>query len=228
MSVRGFSETLTVPIQKSFYLLRGRIFSRRKDSDLTQQLAQAEHEITSLKAQITTLRQENQAMRRLLDAPLPSSWQFLPAKVIGEEHGVLRVDKGSVDEVEGMLTVVVDGVFVGRVIKVNQTTSLVQTFKNSDFKLSVIVKPEKGEGILGKGLLIFHEGQLFLDKVLQEEKIQAGDFVLTSGEEGLAASVPIGKITKVTSEKGGIYKRGEIEPFLKEKYLETVFLIKVR
>jgi len=227
--VKRVAEGASLPVQKSFYSFRLRLFSPQEDEvDLSQQLEQAIHEVASLKAQIATLRQENLAMRRLLDAPLPSSWQFLPAKVLGEEAGVLKIDKGRLDELEKMPTVVVDGVFVGKVAKIGEAYSLVQTPKASGFRLQAVVRQEEKEGILGRGLLVSSEGKIFLDKVLQEEAIREGDIVLTSGESGLAPNVPIGKIIKVVFEKGGIYKRAEVEPFFKEKFLETVFLVRLR
>lgn len=227
--IRGVAETLSLPVQKSFYSLRLRFFSTPKDeSDLSQQLEQKKREIASLKAQISSLSQENQAMRRLLSAPLPSSWQFLPAKVIGEEAGVLRINKGRSDGLEKMLTVVIDGVFVGKVSKIGEAFSLVQTPKAAGFKIQAVAREEGKEGILARGLLVFREGKIFLDKVLQEEEIREGDMVLTSGEAGLAPNIPIGKIIKVTTERGGVYKKAEVEPFFEAKAAEVVFLVKIR
>lgn len=227
--VKRVAESASLPVQKSFYSFRLRFFSPQKDeTDLSLQLEQAKHEITSLKAQVSSLKEENQAMRRLLSAPLPSSWQFLPAKVVGEEGGILKIDKGQIDEVGKMPTVVVDGVFVGRVSRVSEVFSLVETPKASGFKIQAVARQEGKEGILARGLLVSSEGKIFLDKVLQEEEIREGDMVLTSGEGGLAPDIPIGKIVKVILAKGGIYKKGEVEPFFKEKALEVVFLVKVR
>lgn len=221
-------ESFASPIQRSFYSIRIKSSAGREPTDLAQKLAEAEHEIAFLKAQTISLQEENEAMRRLLGAPLPSSWQFLPAKVIGEENGLLKIDKGRSDGIEKMPTVVVDGVFVGRLLRVSEVFSLVQTLKNPDLKLAVFAKPEKGEGVVARGLLTFREGQLFLEKILIEEEVRSGDLVLTTGEEGLAPNVPIGVVTEVATEKGGLYKKAVAKPFFERNYPETVFLIKVK
>jgi len=129
---------------------------------------------------------------------------------------------------EEMLTVVVDGVFVGRISFVSEASSQVVTLFGPGLKIQTVVRQEGQEGVLARGLLSFNGNTLYLTKVLQEEEIRAGDWVFTSGEDGLAPNVPIGKIVNVFFEKGRVYKKAEVEPFFKKEPLEVVFLVRVK
>lgn len=223
---RRVGESATLPIQKKFFDFRIKVSSVNAPAKISEQkIEQLEREILSLKSEMVVLKEENQAIRRLLDAPLPGSWQFLPAKVIGEVAGVLKIDKDRRDEVEKMPIAVIDGVFVGKLIKVGEGFSLIQTPRSSGFKIQVISRHPEKEGILARGILVSTGKEIFLDRVLQDEEINEGDLVFTEGE-GLVANIPVGKITKVITEKGEIYQKAVVEIFLKNFLLPTIFLVK--
>src|SRR4030042_3385869 len=59
---------------------------------LEEKVALLEAENLSLKAEIEKKDSENQAMRKLLGAPLPAKWQFVVARVMGQGGQIITLD----------------------------------------------------------------------------------------------------------------------------------------
>ena len=74
--------------------------------------------------------------------------------------------------------------------------------------------------------MIGENERLILTGVLQKEKIDVGELVITSGEdEVFPPNLLIGKIKKIEKEERQPYQKAEVEPLIDYDKLETVFLI---
>lgn len=196
-------------------------------------------------SQLLTCLEENEAMRRLLGAPLPPQWKFLPAKVVGVS-GKMRIDKGRRDGVEEGMMVVSENILVGKIVSLEETSALVQLPIDPNSKIPVVVKKPasaKGPrlssaespsaGVQARGLLLAQSGgKLILDRILQSEDIRAGDLVLTAGESDLPAGeagwlsdLLIGQIEEVLGREAEVYKQARVSPLLDYQSLRIVFLV---
>ncbi|MBL7159641.1 rod shape-determining protein MreC [Candidatus Microgenomates bacterium] len=212
------------PIRASIYSLLKRpteFFEglREKDEEVKKaKKVGRELEVCQYESQV--LEKENEDMRRLLQAPLPKNWAFLPAKILGRKR-YLIIDKGTNDKVEEGMTIVFENFLVGRVIKVEPTSSLVILPTDSESKISV--KTENR----ARGLLEGRFGtKIFLTKVLQRETLEIGDLVVTSGEEGYLSDLLIGRVKTQAQESEKPFKEVEVEAELDYSALTTVFLVR--
>lgn len=188
-----------------------------------------EQENALLRIEAEVLKRENEEARRLLQAPLPPEWQFLPTQVLGEKEGILQIGIGLKDKVEEGDVVVIGGqekkrggILIGRVIKVDVFISLVETPKASGAKISAKILPTSEKGIVG----YLPEKGLVLDKVLQKASLEKEQMVVTSGEEGYPPNLLIGTIKEVEKNEVEVYQKAILEPLIDYQSLEIVFVVK--
>lgn len=237
--VRGVLEAPVLAIQKSLAGTDpgrglGAFFVSRRVAE--ERITELEGELDRLavdQAQLNICEEENREARRLLAAPLPPSWQFLPATVVGW-NGPLRLDKGRADGASAGMMVVSANLLVGRIASAEEKSCLVETLADPAVRLPVVVKrPLEGgaealqaaAGVRAKGLLVFDSEDLVVREILQEEDVAGGDLVLTSGEAGWLADLVIGRVTAVSGREAELYKEATVVPFVKVNDLRKVFIV---
>jgi rod shape-determining protein MreC len=212
--IKGGLEKIYIPFGNNLYQP-----SANPKPDLESQ-----QKIIKLESEIINLKKENSDLRRLLGAPLPSKWHFLPAQIIGNDNGILLIDKGQRDGVNVNQAVIFNDFMVGKIIETGENISRLQTPNNSNFKLAVIVKSQNNENLSARGLLLVKGGRLILDQVLIEEKIVVGDIVMSALDRNIPADIPIGTITNI-SQPSAVFQKAEVEPMVISSQLKNVFLI---
>ena len=150
--------------------------------------------------------------------------QTLPAQVIsttGSEfsRGIF-IDKGARDGIKADMPVITADGIVGKVFRVYPASSLVLEINDSSSGAGVILEKSRLQGIL-KGS---PTGQTYLANIMADEKIEAGERLLTSGGDrvypkGLAA----GTVTRVNP--AGTFLNVEVRPSAQLNRLEEVLVI---
>lgn len=177
-------------------------------------------ELEACQYDLQSLKKENEDLRRLVQAPLPKEWAFLPAKVLAKKR-YLTIDKGENDGVKKGMTVVFENFLVGKIVQVNPLSSLVILPFDSESKIAV--KTETGV----RGLLEGRFGtKIFLTQVLSGENLAVGQMVVTSGEGEYLSDLLIGKINFEPEESQEPFQETEVEPGLDYGSLTTVFLVR--
>ncbi len=193
----------------------------RTDPQKIAELESELRELSTLKVKDQALEEENKALRRQLEAPLPASMQFLPAKTLGKTR-YLTIDKGEDDGVKVGMMVIAENVLVGKIISLTPRTSEVLLPVDPDSKISVKnLKTQThglAEGEFGTSIL--------LDKVLQADSLETGDLVATSGEDDYTRDLLIGKLGKIEKREVEPFQRAEITPLIDYGRLINVFVIK--
>ena len=218
-STRGVADNFLIPIQRSIY---------QKKIEKISRLEEENRKLLGLVNQLERCGKENNDMRRLLNAPLPSNWKFIPARIIGFDEGELLIDKGSEDKLETTTIAVYDNIYVGRIVRLGENFSKIATVFSPNVKILVAVKNPVESDYTARGLLTSYNGKIRLQKVLLEEKIQRGDLILTSLEGGMPPDLPIGKITKINKKDSDIFQEAEVEPLISYQNIDNVFLINFR
>lgn len=230
-AVRGLVERPILAIEERLHILKlssfeafkPLSFSQKKEEELMRLEGQV-RQLSAASAQLSACLEENEAMRRLLRAPLPPEWKFLPAVVVGVSEK-MRIDKGKKAGVSEGAMVVFENVLVGKVIRVGEYDSLVQLPTDPSSKIPSLVRRPGEKGIRARGLLIGQFGGLLLDRVLQEEDVGRGDQILTLGEEGWLPDLVIGQIEEVLPEADGLYQKARASSLVDYKNLRTVFVV---
>src|SRR5207248_1625694 len=203
--VRLWAAAIVTPIEKGFvalqhsasetwheyFYLRG---VRRENADLKQQLDQ-------LRIEQVRLREDaNQAHR--LQSLLLFKEQFvsqtLAAQVIGssgsDQSRLLYLDKGSGDGIKPDMAVVTPDGVVGKVIRADHGTSTVLLINDQLSGVGAMLEKSRLQGIV-RGT---PSGALLLRNIMNDEKVEVGDLVLSSGGDRVfPKGMPIGRIKSV-------------------------------
>ena len=217
-------EILTNPVKQAVYNFSKQFNKKDIDSNYILQGKSdfLEMENTDLKVKIKSLEQENTAMKKLLGAPLPVSWKFIPVKVLSVSNGIMAINQGSDAGIKEGMVVIFENVLIGKIIKVNPRLSkiMLPVYKDNEIKAKVLETSNKGIVKSGAG------ETLILAEVLQEIKLLKDQTVITSGEEEVfPADLIIGKINNIEKDETAVYQKAILEPLVDYKSLDNVFVI---
>lgn len=175
--------------------------------------------------QLSSCLEENQHLKKLLGVPLPSSWRFMEARVVGLTEK-MRLNRGQQDEVREGMMVVSENILVGKVTEVGSSISQVQLPIDPEAKIPVVIKRSHPGGVQARGLLTGQfSGELILDQVQQNEDIQTGDLVVTSGEGDWLPELLIGQVDEVFPKTAEVFQQARVKPLIDYQKLRIVFIV---
>ncbi|MGE5620178.1 MAG: rod shape-determining protein MreC [Sphingomonadaceae bacterium] len=199
---------------------------------LRSTVAQQREEIDRLNFELVRMReleQENEDLRRMLDfKQAHPKLQLLPVRQLGTDAtGILNtiiIDKGSNDGIREDTAIITWRGLAGRVIQVEPTTAhvLLVTDVSSSVAARVQDPVSRASGIVGGR----KEGGLIMRHILQQELIQSGDLVITSGVGGsLPEGLPIGKVVRVQKRNIEMFQEAILEPAVDTSKLERIYAV---
>jgi rod shape-determining protein MreC len=171
-------------------------------------------------SKVDQLQLENEQLRQLLQAPIPKQWQLQPAVILGQTHGQLVIKAGKNVGVKTGMTVVAKEVYVGQIVQVSETTSLVLLTADSKSRVAAKISNKNLNG-----LVVNQNGKLILDQVLPGSSINPGEIVVTAGTDGVAPLLTIGRIDQVITQTTDVYKQVSIIPAVDVSQLQSVGVI---
>lgn len=176
-------------------------------------------ENNDLTFQLQLLQEENTALRKQLDAPLPASFQYIPAQILGISR-YMEISVGENAGVKPGMTVVDGANLIGKIVSTARLRSRVMLLNDPD----ISIPAKTSRGVIGR--VIGQSSQaIILDKVLQKDSLFLNDQVVTTGEENLPPNLILGKIVHITANDTDPYKQAKIEPVINLQSLKTVFVI---
>jgi cell shape-determining protein MreC len=192
-------------------------------SNLVKELEEERARLVSRLVKLDSCQEELRASRRLLGAPLPDNWQFLPVKIFKTQEAYF-IDAGRQAGVKEGLPLLWENVYLGKVVEVKEQVARVELAVEKGSKTAVKIRSEKGVG--AKGILYGQGGiQAEVGRILIQEEVNQGDTVITAGEIEVPPDLAIGQIQKVIQEKNEIYQKAEVTMLVDPEKLETVFLL---
>jgi len=131
---------------------------------------------------------------------------------VGSRHGVEQGDP----------VVGAGAGLVGRVAEVGPRTSKVQLLTDSDSSVAVLLQTSRVTGlVVGQP-----DGTLRVKYIPQDEEIEVGDIVLTSGLGGvMPKGLVVGEVTEVQGEDYELHQEAIVEPAVDFRRLELVLVI---
>ena len=212
-----FEKTLVIPTKQKVY-----DWQRFLKKDLQGCQLENEKQTAELKAKIASLTEENLAQKRLLSAPLPKDWQFLPVKVIEVKEETLTLGQGKQDGVREGMVALFGETYLGKVTVVSEKLSQIRL--PSFFEEKLLVRFVSGEAEVGKGLSIGRgQGRMRVEQILVAEGITKGNLVTThiGGKDLL-----VGEVEEVIEKKGEVFKSALVKRFYNPEELDTIFLVR--
>ena len=156
---------------------------------------QVSGEMAALEAAVFNLEQENARLRVLLGAPLAAGWEFLPAPAVDIKADILTLGVGKATGVkEGTVVMayqkesINNGVILGRVFEVWGSQSKVRLLSSPELSVKAITRSGASGVVTGDGQMVW------LNQVVQADKLAVGDLILTTGGDGWLPGVVIGRM----------------------------------
>lgn len=216
---KGFLDFVKRPVEKLTNSVKWVAWQKQTElGDYGEETEALLRELAALQIENQNLKEENQACRRLLQAPLPPSFHFLPAKVLSFQENRFLIDKGQDNEVKEGQVVVLENVILGIVTLVNPQNAWVKTPSALEIKARTF--KTRAPGVVKE-----KSGHLFLSEVLQKEVLEIDDLVITFGQEEIPRDLVIAKIKEIKKQAAEVYQEAELEPLVDYGKLEVVFIV---
>ncbi|HID88149.1 MAG TPA: rod shape-determining protein MreC [Anaerolineales bacterium] len=217
----------------------------REVRELQAQVEELQQQVEALSIENVRL-QEFQAevvqLRSLLNFVAENpSWTYLGADVVGraacayapcgevigdEPNPYLRylsVNVGSQEGVDvGMPVLTGGGVLIGRAAEVGPHTTKVQLLTDTGSAVAAMLQQSRATGlVVGRP-----DGTLRMLYIPQEEEVQVGDVVLTSGLAGtLPRGLVVGQVVSVEQKDIALFQEAVIRPAVDYREVELVLVI---
>src|SRR6185437_10861339 len=230
--IRVWTITAVTPVERGFVAVQQGISNAWHNyfylRGVRAQNRQLQDEIEQLRLQQVRLAEDAGQARRL-QRLLGFKEQFiaktLPAQVIGSSGSdmsrVVYIDKGEGDGVrQDMAVITADGV-VGKILRVFPISSQVLLINDPSSGVGAILEKSRLQGVI-KGT---PNGELVLEKMMSDERVEAGDQLLTSGGDQIfPKGLAIGVVKKVSPGKD-VFLNVQVKPAAELSRLEEVLVI---
>lgn len=196
---------------------------RQENIDLVAENAELQTQVIGLQQQVN----EVEILSALLDfARAQPANDYQAAAVIGRDPSpfiqYVIINRGSDDGLRRGMPVVSAQGLVGRIAAVTANAARVQLITDPSSKINVLIGGEKIDGVLSGTIT----SNLFIDLIPQDETIEPGELVLTSGIGGnYPANILVGQIASVRGEATDLFQQAPLEPVTNFDQLEIVLVI---
>jgi len=188
--IRVWTVTAFTPIEKMFvstgHFFRNGWHNYADLRDVRKQNRELQDEVDRLRMEQVRLKQDADQARRLqalLDFKEKFIAKTVAAQVIAtsgtEQSRLITIDKGSNDHIKVDMAVITPDGIVGKVKEVFPSSSQVLLINDHDSGAGVILESSRLHGIL-KGTSL---GELQITYIMSDEKVEAGERVITSGDD---------------------------------------------
>jgi len=221
--VQGKISSFFSPITGFFSSVSEYIGLRQKYLDLEEENAS----LLESYAESTSIKIENDALRKLLDLDIREDNDTVAVKVIGfysnRWQSEVIINAGTSNGVlEGMGVVGTNGL-CGIVISAGNKSSSIRLLADSQISLGARILSSRKLGLIEGS----QDGTIYLHYISTDEQVYKGDIIVTS-EYGqyLPPDILIGRVQEVSRISGSPYLEIVVEPFEDFKDLEYLMVIK--
>ncbi|EKE22030.1 MAG: hypothetical protein ACD_7C00077G0009 [uncultured bacterium] len=233
--VRGFFMGVTLPVQK--FLSAGAakthsfgqaIYSIGKIKKENKYLMEENLKLRAQNAKFADIMKENEDLRNQLKISSREEFDLEPARIIGKDiynnDSWILIDKGRKNGIEkGMSVIVADGILVGKIKEVFDSTARVVFITEKLMNINVETVETGAVGIAkgdyGLGLI--------MDLVLQTDSLKIGDRVITSDiSQDVPRGLLVGEIREINSAQNDLFQKAVISLPVDFFKLRFVFVIK--
>ena len=233
---RGIANSVLSPIQSFFRFFYNPVSDFISEASnlgrSADRIAELEQKNSALEEQLSRLkvaRRELDQLKGVLDLAGAGRYEVVAARVIaaGSAAGFSRtieLDVGKRDGVTADMTVIAGAGLVGRVISVNESSSIALLLDDETFKAGIRME---GSGILG---VISGTGNTELSLTLFDSSstLEVGDRMVARGSSSsrpFVPGVPVGTVITVDQSSGTLTKTALVRPFVNLNALEVVAVV---
>jgi len=180
------------------------------------------------------IRKENQRLKEQLDFSVSLDEKNIPAQIIARDldnaYAYITINKGAVNGIKKNMPVVAfqngNQGLVGKVVSVGSFTSQIMPIYNLNNMVSVRVQNTRDLGLVnGMGSQDNPLEMQYIRKRVADQ-LRYGDIIVTSGEnDNYMRDIPVGTISKISSEAYSSTLDIELTPIIDFARLETVIVV---
>lgn len=193
-------------------------------------ISQREQELINEIASLLMLREENEALRKIIDFTKSNSHTYTAASVISYDPFVptfAYLDVGSTHGVEvGQPVVAGEGILIGKIYSVTDATSKVELVISNSSRISAeALQHEKSY----QGLLRGHlDTALLLEYIDHDSDLKPGDLIVTSGNEPkIPAGLVIGEVREQASSDSDLFNDVYVNSLYDLRSLRMVMIMDI-
>ena len=155
-------------------------------------------------------------------APMTTQSAHIIGRNVSNWYRAIVIDKGASDGIHEEMGVITDAGVVGRVVRVNPTTSVVLLLSDPNVAITGMIQTTREEGII-QGT---PQGNIHMKYLPPLSSVQVGDAVVTSGlTDDFPRGLYIGQIQQVTKAPTDLFQSGAVTPIVDFSKLEGVLVI---
>lgn len=213
-----------------FVVVQDMLTAPRDVASLRERNSELEAEVAELQAQVIQLQQqvgETEILAALVDFSRANPENtYLAAAVIGKDpspflHYVI-INRGSNDGIQRGMPVVTNQGLIGRIDAVIADAARVQLITDPASNVNVRLQNAETEASLVGSIT----GDLSLQLIPQDVKIEGGDLVLTSGlGGGYPPDLIVGQVVNVRSRESDLFQEATVQPVVDLDRLQIVLII---
>lgn len=237
-AAESFIGNVLSPLFKNVYsfssYLRSGYNLKTDRRDLAKSIKILKEEVAGLtveNARLKAAENENKILREYLNFSVKNNSSLVLANIISRSGlNLLKldqpviIDKGARDGLEeGMAVLDSQGVVVGKVTSVKDGFSEICLINSETCKFAAAVSGgNKTSGVAGGELGL----TVKMNFIPQTENIKEGDIIVTSGlEEGVPASLVIGKVSRISKESNELWQNATLESLADVENLTIVSIL---
>lgn len=199
-------------------------------SELTkenEELSKRIYDLLAQESKITSLEEENNELRQMLDFRMRTDYKTVVVKVLSRTPAILGqglvIDRGLGDGIrENQAAISAEGVLIGKVSKVEPGRSFIVLTSDPKSKVAGVSAKTRIEGIISgvKGI------SLSYDFVSYAAALQKGELILTSGlEDDIPPGILIGQVREVSPDEQGLFLKVDVSPAFDKLRLYFISII---
>ncbi|HEX8072949.1 MAG TPA: rod shape-determining protein MreC [Pyrinomonadaceae bacterium] len=218
----GLSGTLSGGVRRLGELRR----ASGENEELRRRLAEAETELREARA----ARDENERLKKLLDFKNDSQYQSVPARIIARDPSewwnTVLVNRGTTSGVALNMPVATPDGVVGRVIGVSPWTAQVLLLTDERAAAGGVVGQLGASSALGAVRGLGRNGLLEMRYVSGLEPVKLGDYVLTTGQDGIyPPGLSVGEVVEFKEGSATQPHEIKVKPSARLNALEEVAVL---
>ncbi len=195
-----------------------------------QRLKQENIELNARIKDVSTYKEENERLRKLLGITNEYEYETVAARVVSYEtdnwFSYITLDKGTSNGIDVSDTVITSDGLLGQVTEVGVNWAKVSTVINSESSAGVRITRNGEIGIVEGDTMLSKSRKCRLGYLTANASIIAGDILETSGLGGIyPPGLPVGKISEISKDNMGRLDYAIIEPFVNFDKLYEVVVI---
>jgi rod shape-determining protein MreC len=237
-AVRTFVQTALVPLQGAITETAQDVAARTAQTESVQAILSRNSELETLNnklmvenVRLREVERENELLRQLLNYTRSNpQFSYQPTTVRSRSIGVdptnllyfVYVDVGARDGIAENMPVITERGLVGRVTAVGPNSAQVLMLIDPASAINALIQNSRVTGLVRGNI----DGTLTMERIPQNEKVNPGDIVLTSGLGGnFPDKLVIGQVTEVLQRDQDMFQTARIRPTVDFGKLETMLIV---